>query len=201
MLSQHEKKRGPDHERGMATKRWFEDLFEKGVNANVLSGASSVSCTRSIVQRPVKETEKAQIRAAEKEWRREKRMVERLSLHSLPAVKMVCRGISARAPRGHKAFIKDVVMTREFLCVVSKSNESFTITSVPAPFLFAFVFPFALLFITTHILLTCFFFRKCLSSENHFAVYRRTCSCRRFPISSSTTESPLSYFAFASAIP
>ena len=67
MLSQHEKKRGPVHERGMATKRWFEELFEKSVNANVLFGAGSFSGTMSIVQKQVKEIEEAQIRAAEKE--------------------------------------------------------------------------------------------------------------------------------------
>ena len=50
------------------------------------------------------------------------------------------------------------MVTREGQCVVSKSKESSTTASVPALFLFALVFPFALLFIAMHILLTCFFF-------------------------------------------
>ena len=73
MLPQHEKKRGPAHERGMATKRWFEELFEKSVNANVLSGAGSLSGTLSTVQRQVKDIKEAQFRAAEKKGRLEKR--------------------------------------------------------------------------------------------------------------------------------
>ena len=52
------------------------------------------------------------------------------------------------------------MVTREGQCVVSKSKESSTTASVPALFLFALVFPFALLFIAMHILLTCFFFQK-----------------------------------------
>ena len=53
----------------MATKRWFEELFEKGVNANVLSGAGSFFGTRSTIQRQVNEIEEAQIRARNG-WRR-----------------------------------------------------------------------------------------------------------------------------------
>ena len=67
MLSQDEQERGADHERTVATKRWFEELFEKSVNANVLFGAGSFSGTLTIVQKQVKEIEEALIRAAEKE--------------------------------------------------------------------------------------------------------------------------------------
>lgn len=70
ILAEHEAQQGPNHIGGMAPKTWFDDLFNKGTDLQVLSGGSG-SGIRSLVSRHVDNVRAEEAREAALLKRRE----------------------------------------------------------------------------------------------------------------------------------
>ena len=71
VLAEHEAKQGQNHIHGMAPKGWFEELFQKGIELNVLSSAGCDSGIRSLVKRHVDKIRAEEVREAALQKRRE----------------------------------------------------------------------------------------------------------------------------------
>ena len=79
VLAEHESARGTDHAEGLAPRRLFEPLFQRGVSEGRLCDMGSSEGIRSIVRRRSRETEQERRRTTDRERRRAKRAARRAS--------------------------------------------------------------------------------------------------------------------------